>query len=196
MTHPYRVTSLKQLMALASPGREDIVDAVGVIGPCTVPELAHFVGRSRNALYYHVRALRDCGLLIETHHSGEGKKRTARYDLPGRPLSVSYDLTTERARKAVIALARTRLRSAARGFVRACDPDVATTEGPLRNLWVARWKGWLSDSELKEANKHLSQLIDLLKHDAGASNERRRLHEFTFALAPIILSPKSESSGP
>jgi predicted transcriptional regulator len=189
MNRPYIVTSLEQLLAIASPGREDIIDAVGVIGPCTVPELARFVGRSRHALYYHVRALRDSGLLLETHHSGEGKRTTARYDLPGRPLSVRYDLSTERARRAVIALARTRLRSAARGFVRACHRDVATIDGPQRNLWVARWKGWLSDQELQEANKLLTQLINLLQHHAGASNARRRCHEFTFALAPIVPQP-------
>jgi len=186
MPQPYRVTSLKQLLVLASPGREDIIDAVGVIGPSTIPELAQFVGRSRNALYYPVRALRDCGLLLETHHSGEGRKTTARYDLPGRPLSVSYDLSTERARRAVIALGRTRLRSAARGFERACRSGASTTEGPRRNLWVARWKGWLSNAELEEANAHLSRLIDLLQHDSGGPIEQRRLHEFTFALAPIV----------
>jgi predicted transcriptional regulator len=88
MRRPYVVTSLTQLLAIASPGREEIIDAVGFLGSCTVAELARFVGRSRHALYYHVRALRDCGLLLETHHSGEGKRTTARYDLPGRPLSV------------------------------------------------------------------------------------------------------------
>jgi DNA-binding transcriptional ArsR family regulator len=189
MPRPYVVTALPQLLAIASPGREEIIDAVGVLGPCTVAELARFVGRSRHALYYHVRALRDCGLLLETHHSGEGKRTTARYDLPGRPLSVRYDLGTERARRAVIALARTRLSSAARGFVRACRPDLATIEGPRRNLWVARWKGWLSDPELEEANRHLSRLIELLRHGAGRSSARRRCHEFTFALAPIVPQP-------
>src|SRR6266536_2426836 len=153
MSRPYVVTSLPQLLAIARPGREDIIDAVGVIGPCSVTDLARFIGRSRHALYYHVRALRDCGLLLETRHSGEGTKPTARYDLPGRPLSVRYDLSTERSRRAVLALARTRLRSAARGFVRACRPETATVEGPRRNLWVARWKGWLSDRELGQANR-------------------------------------------
>jgi len=186
MSRPYVVTSLKQLLAIASPGREDIVDAVGVIGPCTVPDLARFVGRSRQALYYHVRALRDCGLLLETHHPGEGKKLTARYDLPGRPLSVRYDLSTERARKAVIALGRARLRGAARGFVRACHPGIATLDGPRRNLWVARWKGWLSNRELEEANRHLTRLIDLLQHQAGPAKVGRKAHELTFAIAPIV----------
>jgi biotin operon repressor len=183
---PYVVRSRKQLLAIASPGREDIIDAVGLMGPCTVPDLARFLGRSRHALYYHVRALRDCGLLIETHRTGGGKKTTALYDLPGRPLSVQYDLSTERTRHAVVQLARTRLRSATRGFVRACSPDIAVTQGPRRNLWVARWKGWLSDRELQEANEHLSRLIELLRHDGRGTREGRAPYELTFALAPIV----------
>ena len=39
----YYVTELKQLLALATAGREDIIDAVAILGPCTVPEIAKFV---------------------------------------------------------------------------------------------------------------------------------------------------------
>ena len=194
MSQPYVVTSMKQLLMIASPGREDIIDAVGVIGPCTVTQLARFIGRSRHALYYHVRALRDSGLLLETHRSGAGKKRTGHYDLPGRPLSVRYDLSTERARRAVITLARTRLRSASRGFVRACRPDVATLTGPTRNLWVARWKGWMSDQELTEANSLLTRLVNLLHQGKSVSKTRRRCYELTFALAPIVPQPVSHGA--
>jgi predicted transcriptional regulator len=195
MPKPYLVTSVKQLLIVASPGREDLVDAVGVIGPCTITELARFVGRSRNALYYHVKALRDCGLLVESRRSGEGKKPTAYYDVPGRPMVVRLNLGTERTRKAVIALARIRLRSAARGFVRACRPDVATVEGPTRNLWMTRWKGWLSDREIEEANSHLGRLIELLRHRAGPVSANRKLHEFTFVLAPVVLAGSGPASG-
>lgn len=187
MTRPFVVKSLKQLLAVASPVREDITDALAVLGPSSVPELAKFIGRSRNALYYHVRALRDCGLLIETKHSGEGTRTTARYDLPGRPFSVRYDLSTARSRRAVIALARIRLRSAMRGFVRAARPEIAVTEGPQRNLWVTRWKGWLSEKELEAVNEHLWELIHLLQPERGERRDKRKPYELTFAFAPVIM---------
>jgi biotin operon repressor len=174
---------------MISPGREDILDAVGAIGPSSVSDLGAFIGRSRHALYYHVRALRDCGLLVETHHSDEGKKTTARYDLPGRPLHVRYDLSTEKSKQAVIALARTRLRSASRGFVRACGSGISSPSGSERNLWVARWKGWLSPKDLKEANQLLWRLVKLLRHESVGQNGKRICHEFTFALAPIVPQP-------
>ena len=195
MSKPYIITSVAQLLTVASPGREDLVDAVGVLGPCTITELARFVGRSRNALYYHVNVLRDCGLLVESRRSGQGKKATAYYDVPGRPMIVRFNLSTERTRQAVVALARIRLRSAARGFVRACRPELATVEGPNRNLWVTRWKGWLSNRELQEANIHLARLIELLRHRAGPVSAKRKLHEFTFVLAPVVLTGHGASNG-
>ena len=75
MTKPFVVSSPKQLQIIAWPGREEIIDVVALIGPCRITELAGVVGRSRNSLYYHVRALRDTGLLLETHRSGEGIDR-------------------------------------------------------------------------------------------------------------------------
>jgi hypothetical protein len=106
------------------------------------------------------------------------------------PCAVLRGLATERARRAVIALGRTRLRNAARGFVRACRPDVARADGPRRNLWVARRKGWLAEPELEEFNRLLMRLVLLLRHDAGTAAERRKCHEFSFALAPIVPQPR------
>jgi DNA-binding transcriptional ArsR family regulator len=186
MSKAYVVKSLKQLLALASPGREEIIDAIGLLGPSTVPDLAQFLGRSRNALYYHVRALRDAGLLIETRQSGRGTKATSQYDVPGRPLTVRYDLRTERARRAVIAIVRSRLQSASRGFLKASRSNLAVTEGPRRNLWVAHWKGWLSPAELQEFNQHLNHLVNMLRGGAREKGSQRAPYEFTFALAPVV----------
>jgi len=182
---PYYATTLKQLFALATPGREDITDAVAILGLCTVPDIARFIGRPRSALYYHVRALRDCGLLLESKVQREGIKTTSYYDLPGRPLIVRYNLSTPRSRRAVMKIARVRFRTGERGFMRACHPDDAVVEGSLRNLWVAHWKGWLTDEDLREANRLLAELVDVFRHGAGDGGDRKP-HELTFGIAPVL----------
>jgi DNA-binding transcriptional ArsR family regulator len=185
-TRPYIVNSHEQVLALASPGREDIIDAVAILGPTGVTEIARFVGRSRHALYYHVRVLRDCGLLIETRVEGKGVKPTAHYDLPGRPILVRYDLGSPKARRAVIALGRSRFRSGQRGFVRGCSSEAAVVEGPRRNLWVAHWKGWLTVRDLEKANRLLHELVDVFTPSVDDSRGRRSPFELTFAVAPVI----------
>ncbi|HVF39770.1 MAG TPA: helix-turn-helix domain-containing protein [Gemmatimonadaceae bacterium] len=183
---PYIATSLRQILVLASPGREDIIDAVAICGPAPVSELSEFLGRSRHSLYYHLRALRDAGLLIETLHPAKGKKTTARYDLPGRPMIVRYDLSSKRSRNAVIKLGHGRFRAAERGFIRACHPDVAVVEGPRRNLWVAHLEGWLTDSDLESANELFARLIDLFKNDDGTSRAGRKPYAVTWAISPVL----------
>lgn len=193
-TRPYLVKSHKQLLALASPGREDITDAVAILGPCGVTELAKFLGRSRHSLYYHIRALRDCGLLIETRVQGNGVKPTAHYDLPGRPILVRYDLGSPKSRRAVIAVGRARFRAGQRGFVRGCSSDNAVVEGPRRNLWVAHWKGWLTVDELEKVNRLLHELVDVFTPSPGESKELRSAYELTFGVAPVISAKGNRKS--
>lgn len=185
---PYVVRSHEQLQALASPGREDIIDAVTVLGPCGVTEIARFIGRSRHALYYHVKVLRDRGLLVETQVEGRGAKPTANYDLPGRPFLVRYDLSSPKSRRAVIAIGRARFRSGQRGFVRACSSTGAVVEGPRRNLWVAHWKGWLTVRDLGKANRLLAELVDVFTPSIDEAKKDRSPYELTFAVAPVIRS--------
>jgi len=182
MKLPFTVNSPDQLQVIASPGRDEILDAAGVIGPCTVGELAHFLGRSRHALYYHVRALKECGLLLEAR--SPGRKGAVAYETPGRPLIVRFDLSSERARQAVLSIAKARLRSAARGFVRACNREIAVVEGPRRNLWATRWTGTLTDHSLKEANRLLARLISLFK--PRRSPKAANVFELTFVMVPMV----------
>jgi DNA-binding transcriptional ArsR family regulator len=185
-THPYYITSRKQLLALASPGREDIIDAVELIGPCGVTEIARFLGRPRNALYYHVRVLRDVGLLLETTVSGAGTKPFAQYDVPGRPVILRYDLSSERSRRAVARVGRSRFRRGERGFLRACRKDLAVVEGPRRNLWVVHLKGWLSPRDLEAANEHFHKLVEIFRQGADAATEERAAYDLTFGIAPVV----------
>lgn len=184
---PYVVDSPAQLQALASPGREDIIDAVTVLGPCGVTEIARFVGRSRHALYYHVKVMRDQGLLVETQVEGKGVKPTAHYDLPGRPFLVRYDLSSPKSRRAVIAIGKARFRAGQRGFIRACSSADAVVEGPRRNLWVAHWKGWLTMRDLEKANRLLAELVDVFTPSIDDKKSDRSPYELTFAVAPVIL---------
>jgi DNA-binding transcriptional ArsR family regulator len=184
MNRPFVISSVRQLQVIAAPGREELVDAVGLLGPCSAGPLASFLGKSRHALYYHLKALTAVGLLKLMKAPGRTKKEVAIYDLPGRPFLVHYDLKEKRSRGAVIALGKTRFRTAARGFTRACDSGNAVTKGPRRNLWVAHWNGWLNETELEEINRLFNRLVKVARNDPRVRSGRQP-HELTFAIAPV-----------
>lgn len=185
MTRPYVVSSPEQLEAIASPGREEVIDAVALIGPCSVSELALQLGRSRHALYYHVKALRDCGLLLEASRPVAGARDTRFYDVPGRPVSVRFDLSTPKRRRAVTALSRARLQSGLKGVLRACSAEATVTDGPRRQLWATHVKGWLSGADLEEVNGLLLQLVEVISRASASQSTGRQAFELTFALSPV-----------
>ncbi|WP_029923501.1 ArsR/SmtB family transcription factor [Nevskia soli] len=185
MSKPFVVSSPAQLEVIASPGREEVIDAVVLIGPCSVSELARQLGRSRHALYYHVKALRDCGLLIETSRPVAGARDTCFYEVPGRPVSVRFDLSTPMRRHAVTTLTRARLQTAFKGVARACASDATVTDGPLRELWATHVKGWLSEADLEEVNELFLRLVDVISRASASQSTGRQAFDLTFALSPV-----------
>jgi DNA-binding transcriptional ArsR family regulator len=61
------VRTKKQLAALVSAGRQEIVDVLSQIGTVSVAELAAALNRPADAIYYHLRVLKRAGLVI---HAG------------------------------------------------------------------------------------------------------------------------------
>lgn len=175
---------MRQIRALASPLRQDLVDAVAADGPCTIAELAERVGRPADALYHHVRRLVATGLLVEGSVQRGGGRPGVRLSVPGRPMLIAYDQLARGNVAASTDVVATMLRSARRGFVRALAEPAARTWGPHRNLWGGRAQGWLTAKDVKTANALLARLLALFLRGKRAKRDGRALHEVTFVLAP------------
>ncbi len=189
------IERLEQVRALESTVCQEIVDLVGAAGPCSVGEMAAFMGRRPDSLYYHVRKLSAAGLLVDRGIRGSGRRAEAVYDIPGRPLRLAYDPSDPENVTAVSRVVASMLRSANRDFRGGFRPDLAVVEGDARNLWAARMKGWLSDEDLAELNTLLNRILEVFhRREAAEASGRepypakgasRRLHSLTWVLAPI-----------
>jgi predicted transcriptional regulator len=172
---PYHIRRLRQLRAIVSPIRQEIVDAVAASGPCTISELADSLGRRPTALYAHVSALQAVGLLRRAGIRSNGGRPSAVLKVPGRPMYLDYDITD----------AAGMLRNAGRDFAAATTHPGVKTAGKARSLWAARSKGWLSPRELAEVNVLLNRLISILRDGRRDRGNNRKLHEVTFVLCPF-----------
>ena len=185
------IERLEQIRALESTVCQEIVDLVGAAGPCSVREMAGFMGRRPDSLYYHVRKLSAAGLLVDCGIRGSGRRAEAVYDLPARPLRLAYAPSNPENVTAVSRVVASMLRSANRDFRAGFRPDLAVVEGDERNLWAARMKGWLSDEDLAELNTLLRRIIQVFQPKEDAEGESRasmgasRLHSLTWVLAPV-----------
>jgi DNA-binding transcriptional ArsR family regulator len=191
---PFFISDLAQMRAIISPARDEILDAISANGPSTVADLGLFLGRKPDSLYHHLRVLRDVGLLIESDSRNSQGRATALYDVPGRPMLLRYDLGDSRKVRAVKDYAASALRITNRRFSQSFNSDEAVVKGPDRNLWAARWRGWLTKQELAEANRLLRRLVDLHRAGGSRGHGEARLYDFTYVVSPAQLPDRPKSS--
>lgn len=179
------VESAEEIEVLASPTRIELIDTLEALGgDASVAELASHLGRPADGLYYHLRQLAAAGLVIE-ETTAEGKRYHPR--TRGEGLRLRYRPGATANAKAVGGVAASVLRIAGRDFKGAlADPDTRV-EGPLRELWAARGKGWVGPTELAEINRLLTRLTMLLRRPRSAS--RDRLIVLSWILAPVDAKP-------
>ncbi len=176
----------RQVRALASPVRQEVLDALETGGPCSISELARHLGRAADALYFHVRHLVKAGLVVESERRQVGRHAFATYDVVARPLQV------DRAGAKPADLHRIAggvLRLALRDFGRGFDDPATVSSGKSRNHWVVRAQGWLDAATLAELNARLDGILALLRETHPAPGRQ------AIALA-IALTPAPPRRGP
>ncbi len=189
----YRIQDTRQIECLASPARQEVVDALTALGPCSIAELADDLGRAPDSLYYHVRALTRAGLVVARGTRGAGAREEALFDVPGSQMVIDKEPQTPRERKTLLKLITAFLRIAERDFAAALASGIAVCKrGSRRNATGARIKGWLDREERTAVLEHLDAIADILRR----STRRRgsNLHAVTFVLTPLTPSKRARVS--
>jgi len=181
---PYLIKQLDQIRALIAPARQEIIDALEVVGPATVAAIGAVLGRAPDSLYHHIRLLLKVGLIEVVETRVQERTREAVYDLSGPSMAIVYDLKDRRVRDSLEALSRSMTRIAHRDFARAIAGDDAIVDGPRRNLRSARIVGSLDDRQLEELNRLYARIAEIMSGHAHAGDQRR-LHAVTFLVAPL-----------
>lgn len=180
----------KKIAVLATPIRVEIVTAIQALGGgATVAELAGQLGLPADGLYYHLRALVRGGMLEE--RSGTGG-RSYHLTIPdGHFLRLRYKPGNTANAKEVAKVAKSMSRLAQRDFLRALTHPDTVVEGPARELWVARLRGWVDADELAEINVLLGRLAGMLLETRPAGGGK--LVSLQWILAPLEAKPVRRS---
>jgi len=173
------------LAALVSTVRQEIVDTIESLGgDVAIADIAAQLGRPADGIYYHVRRLVDSGVLREGDDPGDGRGRRYRTAAQrGKRVQLKYGRGSRANNATVAKVVGGLLRTAARDFNGALRGGEAIGEGSLRDLWASRLKGWVADDDLREINRLLSRLSELLQQPRDP--RRDRLVSLAWILAPI-----------
>lgn len=176
-----------QVRALESPMRQEIVDAVTAIGPCSIIELAAYLGRAADSLYFHVRRLVKVRLVQEVDRRKDGRHESAIYAMPGRSARIVYSSPMRKSIRKVVSGA---LRLSLREFNLGLAEKNPQFSGPHRTLWGGRGKGWLSKADLAEVNRLLEQLSQILcRNEPGPD---RQVYSLGWVFAPAQVRPRAK----
>jgi len=177
------IRTARSMRALASPIRQEIVDALESAGPSTIAALAQVVEKKADGLYFHVRALERVGLVRRVGTEGTGRSAAAVYDVPGRPMRLDYSgAPSSRADRLAPAL-DCLLRLARRDARRALSNPGARAEGKVRDLWVARVRGRVSNDDLARVNELLAECAAIIRGGSGSPDAAPVA--LAFALTPV-----------
>ncbi|HKQ50281.1 MAG TPA: helix-turn-helix domain-containing protein [Phycisphaerae bacterium] len=188
----YWIDEQRQIAALASPLRQEIVDVVTATGPCSIARMAAALGRPPDRLYFHIRRLEAVGLLTQNGTVGNGRTAAALYDVPGRPLRIRYDRRDKSRTRAIGAVHDGVLRLARRDLKRAMASARSVVNGPLRDTWGGRSRGWMTSTQIRRLNRLIEQMINLVR--SGDARKGAKPVAFTFVLAPPRQRPAKPKS--
>ena len=180
LRQPSLIGKSDQLRALASPMRQELLDVLEAAGPSAISELAERLGRAPDSLYFHVRELVRVGLVIEVERRKVGRHVFVVYDLVGRPLRIDRSKAKRADLQSVVAGI---LRLATRDYQRGLADPTTTPDGPARNHWGARVRGWIDASEVERVNELLEELSDLIRE--GHPGPGRQPVALAWVLAPV-----------
>jgi len=185
----YVVRSPAQLAALASGVRQELADALAQMGDASVAELAATLGRPADALYYHLRILRQAGLVQDAGH----RRRQGRREALFRTVAPELKIDSEGVRRddggPLAAVVGAMLRLGARDYRRALEDAQTALSGPGRELVAMRRTAWLDEGQLARLN----ETIAALTAPAAAAPGQGRLYAVTVLLAPV--QPRRRPAG-
>lgn len=186
----YVIASKKQLSALASASRQEILDVLTQMGSVSVAGLAATLDRPPDALYYHLRILRRAGLVENVGERKTKRRQEALFRAIARDLQIDYDLARRNNEKILTAVASSMLRLGIRDFRRAIRSNSVIVSGKQRELWAARKTGWLRKGDLHGVLKSIRRLGRSVARPRGNG----QLYGITILLTPLNRRRKVKNS--
>jgi predicted transcriptional regulator len=177
----HMIRSERQLRALASAPRQEIVDVLAESGTVSVAELATTLGRPADALYFHIRQLIRVGLVEKAGDRLHGGRKEALYRTVAPELMLEYQPRSAANRAAVTAIVSSMLRLGIRDFGRAFRRGDVIVSGEHRELWALRRTGRLASSQLAAVNRAMRHLREQMSNPGGQG----RLYAITVLLTPL-----------
>jgi predicted transcriptional regulator len=170
-TGTHVIRSHKELKALCSPVRQDIVFVLESLGPSSVSEIAERLGRSPHSLYYHVRELERVGLVSARETRRTTRRDAVVYALVSEGILIDPQQRSKAFLQTLGEMYSASLRRAERETLFALANDAHVPPDEPRNSGVFTVNARLTPRSRKLMRKRLLELGDLIEAEDDPRGE-------------------------
>lgn len=178
-----RIRDPRQLRAIRTPLRQEILQSIVRSGPASVRELARTLDRTPASLYYHIHALEKAGLIASKKRGARGGRTERTYSAVADRILVDRTVRSPAFARALLDLHRAALNQADREIEDALRQEriAGTPEG--EGVILLRLTACLSRADAHEARRRLRDLAQFLSDRSGTDGEETL--SLTAALAKV-----------
>jgi DNA-binding transcriptional ArsR family regulator len=179
---------LAAIEALSSPIRQEVISELAE-EPGTVKELSIRLGRSRQALHFHIDVLERAGLVRVDSLRGDGRaqERVYRFTPGATELRARKTLTT-RERSAAAKAAKAMLRLTQREITAALSRRTFARADGYPPILAIRAKARLDPGAVRRVRELLGEITTLFRDAKGKNQDQR------FTAMTVVLTPARETA--
>ncbi len=179
------VTSPKAWVTMTAPVRLEMLEALRLLGPCAIADIATMLDRPADALYRHMEKLVRLGAVRELEQRKVGRRLERTYDVVAEHLHPGFrDGGSKAANQAYDHTVKVICKIAGRASRDAAQSGQLKFSAEARTLAALVHHGWLTPSEFARARELLMELQALL--GAGRRRPDARLYVIASMLLPVV----------
>lgn len=181
-THPVQSPALWRI--LISPVRAEIAEAIRLLGPCSVADIAAALDRPADSLYKHIEILQKAGFVTEAGFRKTDRNVEQLLDVVADYFQIDFKDSTGLAENAAfVATVNSFTKSAARAVRDSAAARQLNFHPDHRNVSLNIEVAWLTPEDFLEVRSLIRRLKQLM--DAGKKRRQGRLY-LTLALSTPI----------
>lgn len=183
------LTTPRAWAALVAPVRLEIVEAMRMIAPCSIAEIAESLDRPADTLYRHIEKLKRAGAVVDAGTRRAGRRIEQVYDLVADDFRIGFKDTSDRAaNKSYNETMQSILKIASRTARDSASACQLVGMGDGRNIVGKIEHAWLTQAEFTE-------LREILMRAKQFMDDRKGRREGRLYLAALVAVPVTRKRG-
>jgi Predicted transcriptional regulator len=185
----HTVTSPAAWEVLVAPARAEIAEAIRLLGPCSVAEVAEAIGRPADTLYRHIALLTDAGFLRDAGVRKGERNLERLVDTVADDFVIGFeDGSGADENRAIVATANSFLSAMGRAVRDSAAARQLVFTDKDRNISINYELSWLRQEDYHEVRALIRRLKQIM--DDGKTRREGRLY-MTLAMACPVTRKRS-----